>query len=649
MFTSNHSVGYVAHRAVVRVTNASTGICQVEIPELTGAGVLTYVSNIGLSMVAGLYNVPAVGSTVFVASNRVSDRVFFVSEQRNGIADTLSTTLVTSKGGTGASAYVAGDTIYAATTGASAFTRLAKGTANQVVGMNAAATAPEYKTVAGTTDQVVVTHAANSVTLSTPQSINTTSAPTFASATLNNAAGVKLALGGVTSNWLEWNNAGLGAPATTTRSVGTKAVLYPSLDASNADYAIGINSGTLWSSAPTGASFKWFSNATSIASLAPTGALTTTSFIASAMSTFAATGEAVRMSGNNPYLSMWDTGAAVRTGYLQGVVGSDVRLVADSGSPLILIGATSVQVRDGTLTTARTTVNSSGLTVNAGAFTVTNGEISTSTGNALIGGRGSPQMQLGTVWSPGGTLSTAHSAITVTGMTGGNGYGMLMTTSDTFISSGSGGTYIRGPANDASHQVQVSNTVVTVAGGLTVSSGGFTITAGGVSMNANGAQRLAINGTSGAVAINMAVANGGNVCTPDGFGVMTTVASRQVLKERIQSIPNSDSTARIMGLRPVEFYFKRGVLSDDNEYTSLHLQRGFVAEEVALVDHYLASWGWVDPEDEYRTLSIELMDNQPDLNDAVPVMWNLFATIADVVGALQGALTRIEYLETQIP
>jgi hypothetical protein len=83
MFTANHSVGYITHKAIVRSANASTGICQVEIPELTGSGVLTYVSNIGLSIIAGQYNVPAIGSTVFVASNRVSDRAFFVSEPLN--------------------------------------------------------------------------------------------------------------------------------------------------------------------------------------------------------------------------------------------------------------------------------------------------------------------------------------------------------------------------------------------------------------------------------------------------------------------------------------------------------------------------------------------------------------------------------------
>lgn len=375
MFTANHAVGYITHRAIVRTSNASTGICQVEIPELTGAGILTTVSNIGLSIIAGLYNVPAIGSTVFVASNRVSDRVFFVSEQRNGIADTLSTPLVTSKGGTGASVYVAGDTIYAATTGASAFTRLAKGTANQVVGMNAAATAPEYKTVAGTTDQVVVTHAANSVTLSTPQSINTTSAPTFASITLNAATGAKVTMSGATSNWLEWNTNGVAAPTFTTRSAGTKVVLYPTMSTFSSDYALGIESGVLWSSVPTtGSSFKWYGGTDVAATLTGAGALTVTGAISAA--------------------SFNSTGAISATGAL-------------------------------------------------------------SSGNATINGGTSPVMLLGSTWPSGNT----YAAITVTGM-GGTGYGMLMSTTDTFISSGSGSTYLRGPSNSSSQQIQLTSSAM---------------------------------------------------------------------------------------------------------------------------------------------------------------------------------------------
>lgn len=57
----------------------------------------------------------------------------------------------------------------------------ALGTANQLLGMNAAAAALEYKTLAGTTDQVTVTHGVGTVTLSLPQDIATDSEPQFRS------------------------------------------------------------------------------------------------------------------------------------------------------------------------------------------------------------------------------------------------------------------------------------------------------------------------------------------------------------------------------------------------------------------------------------------------------------------------------------
>lgn len=56
----------------------------------------------------------------------------------------------------------------------------AVGTANQVLGVNAGASANEYKTIAGTSNQVTVTHGVGTVTLSTPQDIDTSSSPTFA-------------------------------------------------------------------------------------------------------------------------------------------------------------------------------------------------------------------------------------------------------------------------------------------------------------------------------------------------------------------------------------------------------------------------------------------------------------------------------------
>ena len=81
-----------------------------------------------------------------------------------------------------------------------ALNTIADGTANKVLGMNAAANGYEYKSVLGTSNQVTVTHGVGTITLSLPQDIATASSPTFAGLTLsdfsvagivhNNASGV---------------------------------------------------------------------------------------------------------------------------------------------------------------------------------------------------------------------------------------------------------------------------------------------------------------------------------------------------------------------------------------------------------------------------------------------------------------------------
>jgi len=80
----------------------------------------------------------------------------------------------------------------------------------------------------------------------------------------------QLYLNGATGNRIDWNTNGTGAPTFTTRSVGSKIVLYPITNATNTDYAIGIDSGTFWSSVPqndTALKFKWYGGITEIASI----------------------------------------------------------------------------------------------------------------------------------------------------------------------------------------------------------------------------------------------------------------------------------------------------------------------------------------------------------------------------------------------
>ncbi|MEW6511885.1 MAG: hypothetical protein AB1428_13115 [Bacteroidota bacterium] len=61
----------------------------------------------------------------------------------------------------------------------------ATGSANQLIGMNSAADAFEWKSVFGTSNRVSVTHGAGTITLSAPQDIHTGASPTFQNLTLN--------------------------------------------------------------------------------------------------------------------------------------------------------------------------------------------------------------------------------------------------------------------------------------------------------------------------------------------------------------------------------------------------------------------------------------------------------------------------------
>ena len=82
----------------------------------------------------------------------------------------------------------------------------------------------------------------------------------------NNTAegGGQIYLNGTNGNRIDWSPAGIAPPSFTTRSVGTKLVLYPSVNASQVDYALGINSDTMWfSTAVAGGVFNWYGGTTS--------------------------------------------------------------------------------------------------------------------------------------------------------------------------------------------------------------------------------------------------------------------------------------------------------------------------------------------------------------------------------------------------
>jgi len=91
--------------------------------------------------------------------------------------------------------------------------------------------------------------------------------------------GGQIYLNGATSNRIDFNTNGVAAPAFTTRSDGTKQVFYPAISASAVDYAVGINTSTLWYSIPTAAAtefFRWYGGTTIAATLTGAGTFTAT-------------------------------------------------------------------------------------------------------------------------------------------------------------------------------------------------------------------------------------------------------------------------------------------------------------------------------------------------------------------------------------
>jgi hypothetical protein len=88
-------------------------------------------------------------------------------------------------------------------------------------------------------------------------------------------------LNGASSNLIEYNANGYAPPTTGSRSIGTKIVLYPGINSTQIDYAIGIEDNTMWHSIPTSSysgiltNFKWYAGTTNIATLNGLGAFST--------------------------------------------------------------------------------------------------------------------------------------------------------------------------------------------------------------------------------------------------------------------------------------------------------------------------------------------------------------------------------------
>ena len=211
----------------------------------------------------------------------------------------------------------------------------------------------------------------------------------------NNTAtgGGQIYLNGATGNRIDFNSNGVAAPTTTTRSAGTKLVLWPGLSATNVDYALGIDSSTMWYSVDTtSAQFKWFAGTSNIATLTGAG-------------NFSATGS---ITGNT----------IVKSG------GTSTQFLKADGSVDTNTYITSASVGNGTLTlgvsgtglsgSASFTANQSGNTT----FTVTSNATSANTVSTIVARDASGNFSAGTVTATSFSGSLANTLTLNTSGTG---------------------------------------------------------------------------------------------------------------------------------------------------------------------------------------------------------------------------------------
>jgi hypothetical protein len=166
--------------------------------------------------------------------------------------------------------------------------------------------------------------------------------------------GGQIYLNGATGNRIDFVSAGVGAPSVTTRSVGTKLVLYPGVGASTVDYGLGIDTNILWSSVPgSSQQFKWYAGTTNIATLKGTGELIlgTTTLTGTASQPLQVTGGAY-VSGN----------LGVGRANPAGVSSAFAEIYYESGDPAN--ATTALQVGMGAYTPNTNTIRQYGIKVN---------------------------------------------------------------------------------------------------------------------------------------------------------------------------------------------------------------------------------------------------------------------------------------------
>lgn len=126
-------------------------------------------------------------------------------------------------------------------------------------GGTGAVSAAAARTSLGLGSMALQNNNAVAITGGTIAGLTSLDAPTNATGAWQfNAAAPQIQLVNGTSNWIQWNTSGTAAPAFTTRSVGTKIVLYPNIAGATSDFALGVESGAAWESVPNDGTVKYW-------------------------------------------------------------------------------------------------------------------------------------------------------------------------------------------------------------------------------------------------------------------------------------------------------------------------------------------------------------------------------------------------------
>ena len=271
---------------------ASTGWVQTDPVTVVGTSPVTwiqfsgsgaYTAGTGLTLTGTQFSITNTAVTAGAYGSASSVGTFTVNAQ--GQLTLAATTPIAINGnqitsGTVGSAYISGSytgitgvgTLTAGTWNATAITDTYLATISTAGKVSNSATTA---TSANTANAIVARDASGNFSAGdiTASAVQATTVTTTAAGSTTTG---QLYLNGATSNRIDWNANGTGAPAYTTRSAGTKLLLYPAISGVQVDYAMGIDAATLWSSIPVNSSsfyFKWYGGDVQVASLDGAGSL----------------------------------------------------------------------------------------------------------------------------------------------------------------------------------------------------------------------------------------------------------------------------------------------------------------------------------------------------------------------------------------